>query len=185
MNTLRPLPTWSLYVAGCFALLWATAWLIGIRVNTSASLPTGLWLERGSPPLYGKSIRGAVVIFCPSDVPAFRLAKQRGYVGAGLCPHAYQPLFKPVVAVAGDLVSLSPEGIDVNGVHIFNSTPLRLDNARRVLPNPPYGNYTVSPGTVWVVSSYNSRSFDSRYFGSIAVANIRSIVVPLWIRGRT
>jgi type IV secretory pathway protease TraF len=29
-------------------------------------------------------------------------------------------------------------------------------------------------GTVWVISSFNSRSFDSRYFGPIPASSIRS-----------
>jgi conjugative transfer signal peptidase TraF len=184
--TLRPpLPAWCLHIVAWFALAWAAAWLFGIRVNTSASLPTGFWLETGSPTSTGGLKRGAIVTFCPSDAPAFRLAKQRGYIGAGWCPHAYQPLFKPVVAIAGDQVSVSPVGIEVNGVHIANSAPLDADNARRPLPTLRFGRYTVAPGSVWVVSSYNSRSFDSRYFGSVEIANVRSIVVPLWVRGHT
>lgn len=182
MTTRLPLPKWSLHMLGLIGLLWAAAWLLGIRVNTSASLPTGLWLEKGSL-ASGVLPRGAVVTFCPSDGPAFRLAKERGYVGGGWCPHAYEPLFKPVVAIAGDRVSVSPAGIDVNGVHIANSVPLRADNVQRPLPAIPYGRYIVAPGFVWVVSSYNSRSFDSRYFGSVEISNIRSIVVPLWVRG--
>lgn len=183
MRTRRPLPKWALHLIGSFALLWAVAWLGGIRVNTSPSLPIGLWLETAARPLNGLLARGAIVTFCPSDTPAFRLAKQRGYIGAGWCPHEYQPVFKPVAAVAGDQVLISPVGIDVNGVHIANSTPLRADNAHEPLPIPRYGRYSVPPGSIWLVSSYNSRSFDSRYFGSVEVSNVRSIVVPLWVRG--
>lgn len=185
MNARLPLPKWVLYMVGGLALLWAAAWLGGIRVNTSASIPTGVWLETAAPPFKGALVRGAIVTFCPPDTPAFRLAKQRGYIGAGWCPHAYQPLFKPVVAVAGDRISVSPTGIDVNGVHVPNSAPLRADNARKPLPTPPYGKYTVSPGSVWVVSSYNRESFDSRYFGSVEISAVRSIVVPLWVKGHT
>jgi type IV secretory pathway protease TraF len=31
----------------------------------------------------------------------------------------------------------------------------------------PLGTYAVSPGTAWVISSYNRFSFDSRYFGPV------------------
>jgi conjugative transfer signal peptidase TraF len=182
MTARLPLPMWSLHVLAWVVLLWAAAWLSGIRVNTSASLPTGLWVEKG-PPANGVLTRGVIVTFCPADAPPFRLAKQRGYVGGGWCPYGYQPLFKPIAAIAGDQVSIGPAGIEVNGVHIPNSAPLRADNALRPLPTLPYGTYTVSPGSVWVVSSYNRRSFDSRYFGSVEISNVRSIVIPLWVRG--
>jgi conjugative transfer signal peptidase TraF len=183
MSAHLPLPKWSLYVVGWFALLWSATWLCGIRVNTSASLPTGLWLKTRTLAANGVVTRGAIVTLCPPDTPAFRLAKQRGYIGGGWCPQKYQPLFKPVVAIAGDQVSMSAAGIDVNGVHIANSTPLQVDNAHQPLPTPPYGRYTVAPNSIWVVSSYNSRSFDSRYFGAIEISHVRSIVVPLWVTG--
>lgn len=185
MRTRLPLPKWALHLVGMFALLWGAAWLCGLRVNTSASLPTGLWLETMARPTNGLLTRGAIVTVCPPDAPSFRVAKQRGYIGGGWCPHEYQPLFKPVAAVAGDQVSISPAGIDVNGVHIANSAPLRADNAQQPLPTPRYGRYTVPAGSIWLVSSYNSRSFDSRYFGSVDISNVRSIVVPLWVRGHT
>jgi conjugative transfer signal peptidase TraF len=183
MSKCQSLPKLTLQITGLFALLWAATWACGVRVNTSASLPMGLWVESARLPSNGLLTRGAIVTFCPSDAPPFRLAKQRGYIGGGWCPHEYQPLFKPIAAVAGDQVSISPAGIDVNGVHIANSAPLRADNTRQPLPTPRYGKYIVQPGSIWLVSSYNSRSFDSRYFGSVQISNVRSIVVPLWVRG--
>ena len=35
-------------------------------------------------------------------------------------------------------------------------------------------------GTVWVASSFNSRSFDSRYFGPISESAIKHRLVPIW-----
>jgi type IV secretory pathway protease TraF len=40
----------------------------------------------------------------------------------------------------------------------------------------------VSPGTIWVASTYHPRSFDSRYFGPIAVADIRARLAPLLVQ---
>jgi hypothetical protein len=42
----------------------------------------------------------------------------------------------------------------------------------------PYGEYRVTPGFVWVASSYNPWSFDSRYFGSLPVGIIRRRLKP-------
>lgn len=182
MTLRRPLPAGCMHVVAGFALVWAAAWAFGIRVNTSASLPTGLWLEKRVPP--GALKRGVVITLCPSDTSAFRLARDRGYIGAGWCPHEYEPLLKPVVATAGDEVSLTAAGIDVNGVHLPNSVSLKYDSARRPMPGISFGKYTVLPGTVWVISSYNSGSFDSRYFGPVSISNIRSLAIPLWVRGQ-
>src|ERR1039458_9228634 len=43
----------------------------------------------------------------------------------------------------------------------------RSDGIGRPMPLIPLGTYAVLPGTVWVISSYNRFSFDSRYFGAI------------------
>ena len=37
----------------------------------------------------------------------------------------------------------------------------------------PSDGIVVTPGTVWVASSYHSRSFDSRYFGPVYTTAIR------------
>jgi hypothetical protein len=37
----------------------------------------------------------------------------------------------------------------------------------------PFGAYRVETATVWVISSYNPRSFDSRYFGPVNEDRIR------------
>jgi type IV secretory pathway protease TraF len=35
------------------------------------------------------------------------------------------------------------------------------------MPLVTFKTYSVLPGTVWVISSYNRFSFDSRYFGPV------------------
>jgi type IV secretory pathway protease TraF len=86
---------------------------------------------------------------------------------------------KPVVARARDSVRLSERGVTVNGRAIPNSAPLLKDTANRLLSSWPYGTYTVQPGTIWVVSGFHPRSFDSRYFGPIPEALVRNYVRPL------
>ena len=89
------------------------------------------------------------------------------------------PLLKPIVAKAGDVVDVSDHGIAVNGSLLRNSAPLRVDTKGRPLPAWGFGCYVVAPGTVWVASSYNPRSFDSRYFGPVPISAIRDYVHPL------
>ena len=56
--------------------------------------------------------RGQVVVSVGHVSPA--LACARGYLGPGPYAGGVQPVFKPVVAVAGDLVEGGPEAVTVN-----------------------------------------------------------------------
>jgi conjugative transfer signal peptidase TraF len=138
---------------------------LGLRINTSPSLPVGLYVVTtdGSANL---------VEFCPAE-PFATLSLIRGYRDAGSCRDGGAPLLKPVVANAGDLVELSVRGISVNGQLLPNTAPLPKDTKGRPLTPWPFGRYPLTPGTVWVASSYHSRSFDSRYFGPVYTTAIR------------
>jgi conjugative transfer signal peptidase TraF len=88
-------------------------------------------------------------------------------------------MLKPVVARAGDVVTVSEQGIGVNGRVLPNTAPLRTDTHGRPLTAWPFGRYVVAADTVWVASSYNPRSFDSRYIGPVPTSGIRDYVRPL------
>jgi conjugative transfer signal peptidase TraF len=138
---------------------------LGLRINTSPSLPVGLYVVTtdGSANL---------IEFCPAE-PFAALSLRRGYRDAGSCRDGGAPLLKPIVAKAGDLVELSGRGISVNGILLPNTAPLSKDTKGRPLTAWPSGRYPLTPGTVWVASSYHSRSFDSRYFGPVYTTAIR------------
>jgi conjugative transfer signal peptidase TraF len=152
---------------------FAGAWLLGIRVNCSPSLPVGLYQVASGPD-------ATLVEFCPTE-PFASVAIARGYRQVGNCPDGATPLMKPVVARAGDSVRVSERGVAVNGKAIPNSAALRRDLAGRPLTPWPCGTYAVLPGTVWVVSAYHPRSFDSRYFGPMPEALTRNRLRPLLV----
>jgi conjugative transfer signal peptidase TraF len=156
----------------------ALAVMAGLRVNTTASMPSGLW--RISP-IQGAVARGSVVSLCPPDDDFFRLARWRGYIGAGKCPGGYEPLLKPVAAIAGDIVLATTAGIAVNGISVADSAALSRDSAGRPLQPMPPGIYHVRARELWLLSGHNPRSFDSRYFGVVPAANIEGIARPLWM----
>jgi len=137
----------------------------GIRVNASTSLPLGLYKITTDP-------SAKLVEFCPAE-PFASLSEIRGYRGKGNCPDGAEPLMKPVVAVEGDTVDISNKGVTVNGKLLRNSAPRPFDRENRPLAHWSFGTYRVAAGTVWVISSFNSSSFDSRYFGPILAASIR------------
>jgi conjugative transfer signal peptidase TraF len=143
----------------------------GLRINTSPSLPMGLYVV-------SRNLNANLVEFCPAE-PFGSLAIVRGWRAAGSCPDGAAPLLKPIVARAGDVVEMSAIGLTVNGRLLSNTAPLARDSKGRPLRPWAFGRYAVGPQTVWVASSYNAQSFDSRYFGPVPVTVIRDHLRPL------
>lgn len=137
----------------------------GLRINASPSLPIGLYRTTSDS-------NAKLVEFCPAE-PFASLSASRHYRGKGNCPDGAEPLMKPIVAVTGDIVEFSKHGLAVNGKLLSHSAAQTLDTKNRPLSHCPYGRYSVMIGTVWVLSSFNDRSFDSRYFGPVPATAIR------------
>ena len=133
----------------------------GIRLNiASNSLPPGLYriVPAGS---------GSDLLICPTGL-AEKVSIEREYrVKSFGCGDGYAPLLKPIAARAGDTVTVSEAGVAVNGKLLPNSKQYPKDGIGRPMPLVAFGTYSVLPGTVWVISSYNRFSFDSRYFGPV------------------
>jgi conjugative transfer signal peptidase TraF len=174
----RPARAGKLLVMGAGILLGTlqTFDLAGLRINTSPSLPVGLYLTTSDP-------AANLVEFCPNPVFG-KLALDRGYRSAGSCRDGGAPLLKPVVAKSGDVVEISETGLSVNGRAIPNTAPMAADIKGRLLASWPLGRYVVARGDVWTASSFNRRSFDSRYFGPVPMAAIRDRVRPLVTFGK-
>jgi conjugative transfer signal peptidase TraF len=145
----------------------------GVRINTSPSLPLGLYVRT--------TARNAQLVeFCPEE-PYATISRERGYRTAGFaCPDRAVPLMKRIVAQVGDVVQMSAFGLRVNGRSIPNTVPLMEDAAGRQLSAYPSGVYKVQPGTVWVASTHNRGSYDSRYMGPVPTRLIRGRLKPLW-----
>lgn len=152
----------------------------GYVINTTPSLPRGLWQ---TTPIHGPVQRGEIVLLCPLKTEAFILAYRRGYLGGGDCPSGFERMQKPIVALPGDKVQVSVQGISVNGQWLKNSVSLATDMRNRPLPVVPPGAYTVAPNTVWVVSTFNRLSYDSRYFGPVPLSDIKGSARPIFVEG--
>jgi conjugative transfer signal peptidase TraF len=170
---LKTLLPWAFVAVGSFGLAASLAYAIGLRINTSRSLPMGLYISATD------TARSNLVEFCPSGTYAEQ-SRERGYRIAGACPDGAAPLLKPMVAREGDVVELSDAGISVNGTLLKNTAPLKADGKGRLLTAWKFGTYRVAPGQVWVASTYHRGSYDSRYFGPIFIASIRQRLRPLW-----
>lgn len=152
-----------------------TAGLAGIRVNTTPSMSAGLWRVAEAADLH----RGDVAILCLQGAETVQIGRFRGYIGHGSCSNDTEPLVKPVVAVAGDRVTVAADGIAVNDSPLPNTAQLAQDTSGRPLPAWPAGTYAVLPGQVWVIASRVSNSWDSRYWGPIPVSSVIGVTHPV------
>ncbi|MGA7178230.1 MAG: S26 family signal peptidase [Thiobacillaceae bacterium] len=148
------------------------SWVLGYRINFSASVPVGLWqVHAPSGPLQ----QGDYVSFC-APVAWYP------FLQPGDCPNGAKPFLKQVAGVPGDRVVVTDAGVRINGRTLADSIPLAraismdvsLPQWREamVLPRDSYWVY----GTGWP-----RRSFDSRYWGPLPRSRILSIAQPILV----
>jgi conjugative transfer signal peptidase TraF len=145
-----------------------------LRVNTTRSIPVGLYRTTDAPLEKGKYL-----IFCPPQSELFEEAKAREYIGAGFCPGGYGFMMKRVVAMGGDRVSVAEEGVRVNGKLLPKSAPLESDKTGRVMPCYSLSDYTLGKSELLLMGDASGTSFDGRYFGPVEVSHIRDVIRPL------
>ena len=155
-------------------LLLTLVLLAGLRVNHTYSFPLGVYWAVPKAPAVGD-----LVMFRPPEEAVFDEALARGYIGNGGFTH-YEMMLKRLVAAGGDVISIEPEGVTVNGQPLANSKPQPLDGQQRPMPVWHLKDYRLSEGEVLLMSDYSPTSFDGRYFGPIPRAQILSVVRPIW-----
>jgi conjugative transfer signal peptidase TraF len=132
----------------------------GGLINTTPSFPRGLYLPLGRAPQVGD-----LAAFCPTSAVA-NYGLSRGYINPGSCPAGSVPLIKRMAAAGGNLVTIGPAGVLVDGTVLKNSRPMVRDGLGRPLPQL-YLSQRLSAGQVLLMSDYEAASFDSRYFGPL------------------
>ena len=147
----------------------------GVRGNLSDSAPVGLWITR---PITAELQKDMMIGVCPPPtVAVVQLFSANGTLPSGKCPETNVALLlKPVRALPGDIVRIS-RGSEarVNGTVLANTV------ADESLPAWPDGEYVVRSGEVWIFSSYNRKSFDSRYFGPVKIKDVQTQAIPLMV----
>jgi len=164
----------TLYAGVSVLLLGYGAYATGARVNTTHSIPLGLYWLTDRP-----IEKGEYVIFCPPQNDVFDEAKRRGYFKAGFCPGEYQYLMKKVLAAKHDHVSLTERGVRVNGELLPFSAPLKSDSAGRPLP-VLRTEYELAETELLLMTDVSQKSFDSRYFGLIHQSQIQGVIRPIF-----
>ena len=138
----------SLLVLSVLATFAIVAKSSGLVLNVTGSMPEMVYK-------IGHGEKGSMASFCsPTSHP---------FIGHGSCPDGSMPLIKRVVGVAGDLVTATDAGMEINGQPVPNSRPLDLDTKGQALPHLR-GSFTLKQGEIWAAGEHPN-SFDSRYFG--------------------
>jgi conjugative transfer signal peptidase TraF len=163
----------SVGAAAVFGLALA-AHVAGLYWNTTGSIPTGLYRATSDPVKVG-----AYVLVCPVPGAMADEARARGYISAGWCPGRYGYLMKRTLAAKGDRIVLGDDGVRVNGRLLPASARVAFDAAGRLMPRPPVTSATLASDEVLLMADGNPRSFDGRYFGSVRLAQIRTVLQPV------
>jgi conjugative transfer signal peptidase TraF len=167
MKTLKPKwrKLWTL-LGGAMVVVAAQSALAGhFLINFTPSIARGVyWISRGA-----RLGRGDLVAF-PIPERVRELVYERGYI-----PRSIRLLAKPIVAVGGDRVCVRDGGLFINDERLGDM--LDVDTEGR--PMPRYsGCGVLGPEEVFAAVEHG-RSFDSRYFGPIALEVVRGKLIPL------
>ena len=173
--TLRPRPI-TIIVASLILLsvLAGVGLFAGLRVNLTPSYSLGLWRIE---PLSRDVTAGDKIFICPPSTMAFATARERGYLGHGLCPGWFSPLIKTVVAAAGQHFVVDGS-VAVEGVRLPHSSVRAVDGQGR--PLAPAGSGIVPAGKIFLFSEF-AGSYDSRYFGPIPANGVLGLAQPLLV----
>jgi len=162
-----------LSASGLAALAWASFVAPSRHVvyNPSNSVPVGWYrIEPVNPkndPLHVGSI---VLAELPAEPAA--LAAQRGYLPSHI------PLLKRVGAVAPQHVCIVDGVVRIDGVP--EAAVLRVDRLGRLLPSWSQCR-VLTEDELFLLSVTNPASFDSRYFGPIAVSAVIGRAQPVYL----
>lgn len=168
--------TAGIAIAGAVSLvLGAACYAAGARINTTKSIPIGLYWTNSAPVK-----KDTYVLWCPPKAGVFDDAKERGYIGAGFCTGGYGYMMKRVLATKSDSVTVTDDGVLVNGELLPLSKPIKADSAGRPLPRFQADHYTLGNSEVLLMSDVSGTSFDGRYFGPINLSQIKAVIRPVF-----
>ncbi|MFM0718912.1 S26 family signal peptidase [Paraburkholderia strydomiana] len=162
------------------ALAWASfaSPLPRLVYNPSDSVAVGwyrvdpLARHAGSPP---SALRPGRIVLVPLPADAAALAARRGYLPLRI------PLLKPVAAVAPQRVCIRKGIVRIDGVPM--AAVLHTDGMGRSLHAWPDCR-RLYPGELFLLSTTNPASFDSRYFGPVRASDVIGMAHPVWLETR-
>ena len=160
-------------------ILLVAAWILGFRVNTTPSLPEGIYQISSN-----EIGRGDLVAFClDSDNYFSQLAEDREYLGFGSCPSGLRPLLKHLGGLPGDDLRITDAGLILNGNLLPGTALAGHDSQGRPMPPSLLYEGIIPDGLCLVLSQQHIGSFDSRYFGLVPLESLRK-VIPIAVFGQ-
>jgi len=152
---------------GIAALAWPSVHTPIARIvyNPSDSVPRG-WYRIGPP----DSLHVGSIVLTRLPIDAAALATQRGYLPERI------PLLKRIGAMEPQQVCTEGRTVRIDGVAL--ATALKTDGQGRSLPIWQQCR-PLRDGELFLLSATNPASFDSRYFGPIAVSAVVGSAQPL------
>lgn len=146
----------------CLVVLVTTLQVIGIRINTSPSLPIGVWKIR------------------KVDTRFLRIGDSVA-IRKSCIPGASAHLLKLVAALPGDVIGRSEDHVYRNGCELPLSTIKASNSRSEKIDNVNYP-LVVPEEHIWLHSNHVN-GFDSRYFGPIPAQKAvigRAILLWQW-----
>jgi len=134
--------------------------------NPTDSVPRG-WYRIGKI----DALHVGDIVLARLPEPAGALAAQRGYLPTGI------PLLKPIGAVAPQQVCLDGASVRIDEVAV--AVVMRADGLGRPLSAWQQCR-RLARGELFLLSSTNPASFDSRYFGPIRASDVIGGAQPIW-----
>ena len=139
-------------------------------LNTTASVPRGLWLKLDCLPKKDDFVQVPIETFSSTEWvhPEYFRKNMRGL---------NKPFLKKIAGIHGDTIEQSNNGlILINGVPFPNSAPRSHDRAGRFLQAFPLP-VTLKNNEIWLMSD-SPFGFDSRYLGTAQIVRCHK-AVPL------
>lgn len=170
----------SLSACGLAALAWASfvSPLPRVIYNPTDSVPVGWYridpFDGLADPSH-KSVQVDSVVLAHLPAQAALLAAQRDYLPLGI------PLLKRVGAIAPQQVCVVGRSVRIDGMPVAATLP--ADHLGRPLPAWQQCR-RLRPDELFLLSTINPASFDSRYFGPVAASAVIGVAHPLWLETR-
>lgn len=156
---------------GIAALAWPSVHTPFARIvyNPSDSVPLG-WYRIGPP----DSLHVGSVVLAQLPTDAAALAARRGYLPEHI------PLLKRIGAMSPQQVCIENYIVRIDGVAV---TGVRATDGRDRPLLAWQQCRRLRDGELFLLSTTNPASFDSRYFGPVAVSAVVGSAQPLWTLG--
>jgi conjugative transfer signal peptidase TraF len=170
----------TLAAVGFAALAWASFVSLVPRLvyNPSDSVAVG-WYRVDPLVRHAGSLSPAMhvgsIVLVPLPAAAAALAARRGYLPSRI------PLLKPVAAVAPQQVCIAEGSVRIDGMPV--AAALRIDGMGRPL-HAWSACRRLRPGELFLLSTTNPASFDSRYFGPVRADAVLGVAHPIWLEKR-